>query len=189
METDCRRKRAEFIDSAVKVKEAFSFAHPCEILSAVDKYCTCYYGAPLWEMRSESVKMINSSWRTNVKLTWDLPRNCRNYFLDEIFASHLTPPTVSLPSRFVTFLHSLLDSPSLEVQILCRLSARDIRTNTGSNISHVKSLTGLDPMDYGGQRIKDEVHIALKAEVPPTDQWRLPFLEKLLARRTEAFYT
>ena len=53
----------------------------------------------------------------------------------------------------------------------------------------MKSLTGLDPMNYGGQRIKDELRTALKAEVPPTDQWRLPFLEKLLARRTEAFYS
>ena len=38
MEDDCKQKRAEFIDSAVKVRESFDFAHPSEILNATAKY-------------------------------------------------------------------------------------------------------------------------------------------------------
>ena len=37
---DCREKRAQYIDSSVKVREAFSFAHPYEQILATEKYCT-----------------------------------------------------------------------------------------------------------------------------------------------------
>ena len=188
MNQDCRRKRAEFIDNSVKVKEAFSFAHPCEKISAVQKYCTSYYGAQLWSMRADSVSMVNSSWRTHVKLTWDLPRNCHNYFIDTVLAPNETPPAISLPVRFVNFFQSLQRSPSPEVQILSNLCARDIRTNTGSNLNHIKSLIGLDPGEYGGKRIKEELRRVLAAEVPVTDHWRLSYLQKLLSNRCKAFY-
>ena len=188
MDQDCQRKKAEFIDSSVKIREAFSFAHPCEIIGAVQKYCTSYYGAPLWSMRDESVRMINASWRTNVKMTWDTPRNCHNYFIDTILAQNETPPEISLPVRFVNFFCSLQRSSSPEIQILSNLCARDIRTNTGSNLSFIKSLTGLDIREYGANRIKDELQRVLSPEVPVMDRWRLPYLEKLLANRCEAFY-
>ena len=145
MDQDCCRKRAEFIDNSVKVKETISFAHPCKTISVVQKYSTSYYRAPLWSMRSDSVVMIYASWRTHVKLTWDLPRNCHNYFIGTILAPNETPPSINLSSRYVNLLHSLLNSNSPDVQILSPLCARDIRTNTGSNLDYVKSLTGPDP--------------------------------------------
>ena len=74
------------------------------------------------------------------------------------------------------------------MQILSRLCARDIRTNTGSNLSHIKSLTGLDPMEYGGHKIKDELRTVLRAEVPANEKWRVLYLPKLLANRSMAFY-
>ena len=118
MDQDCRRKRAHFIDGSVKVKESFSFAHPCEVVTAVQKYCTSYHGSSLWRFESDTVEMINSSWQTSIKLAWDFPRNCRNYFIDQILAPNLTPPAIGLLSKFTNFYQSLLQSPSPEVEIL-----------------------------------------------------------------------
>ena len=72
MEDDCLQKRADFIDSAVKVKESFSFAHPKEVLNAVQKYCTSFHGSNLFDLRGSTAQMIYASWQTNVKWTWDL---------------------------------------------------------------------------------------------------------------------
>ena len=47
MRQDCREKRAHFIDTSVKVREAFYFAHPHEQISATEKYCTALYGSNL----------------------------------------------------------------------------------------------------------------------------------------------
>ena len=74
MEQDCRNKRSEFIQQVVKVKEQFQFAHTSEIITATDKYCSSHYGHLLWNLRGEAAGMLYASWRTNVKLVWNLPR-------------------------------------------------------------------------------------------------------------------
>ena len=47
MRQDCKEKRAQFIDSSVKICEAFHFVHPCEKIKAIEKYCTAMYGSNL----------------------------------------------------------------------------------------------------------------------------------------------
>ena len=43
MVQDCKEKRAQFIDSSVKIRECFFFAHPAEQIAAVEKYSTAAY--------------------------------------------------------------------------------------------------------------------------------------------------
>ena len=123
MEMDCSIKRAEFIGEAVKIREQFSFAHPCEILKALEVHCSTFYGSNLWSLRGEAANMMYSTWRTNVKLVWNLPRNTHSNVIDVLLAPGLTPPVVSLMTRQLTFFCSLLASPSVEVQVVSRLEA------------------------------------------------------------------
>ena len=181
-------KRAEFIGNAVKVRENFSFAHPAEIINATEKYCSSHHGSSLWDLRGPAAESLYSSWNTNLKLIWNLPRNCHTYFIESVLAPGILSPRVTLMSRFLSFFHSLLSSPSTEVQVLSRLSAHDLRTTLGSNLAHAQAETGLDPWCYGGQRMKDELFRHNKSEVPPSDEWRLPLLEKLLFERLVTYY-
>ena len=112
-----------------------------ETLSAIDKYATTWYGSNLWDLSSDEVEMIYSAWRTNVKLTWNLPRNCKNFFITYL-AQNLLPPKIAMLTRFHKFFHSLLDSQSPEVQTIVRLSSRDIRTNVGKNLRLNEEETG-----------------------------------------------
>ena len=47
MDHDFKKRRAEFIDSTVKIREMFSFAFPGEVVAAIDKYCCSFYGSSL----------------------------------------------------------------------------------------------------------------------------------------------
>ena len=188
MNADCSQKRAQFIDSSVKVQELFKFAHPSEVVNAVQKYCTSFYGSNLYDLRSETATQLYASWRTSIKLIWDLPRECHGYFLDSTLAKNSIPPQVCLLGRFVKFFHSLLSSPSPEVAVLCRLSARDIRTNIGSNLDSIRKETGLDPWIFGSRRIQEELRQNSVSQVVVKDKWRVPYLDKLLTVRTEHFY-
>ena len=155
MDEDCRKKRAEFIDNAVKVREEFNFAHPSEILNAVQKYSTTFHGSNLYTLHgSTAVDSIYKSWRTNVKLTWDLPRNCHNFFIATTLAPQLVPPEISMLTKWHRFFLSLKNSPSKEVQVISWLAARDIRTSIGSNLDALKRETGLDPHCFGTDRLK-----------------------------------
>ena len=65
MDQDCREKLAEFIDSVVKTREFFDFAHPGEILKATQKYNSSHYGSCLWDLRGQAAEMLYASWRTH----------------------------------------------------------------------------------------------------------------------------
>ena len=94
METDCKMKRAQFISDAVKVRENFHFAHPLDVIEATEKYCSSHYRSNLWFLRGEAATMLYSSWKTNTKLVWDLPRKCRSFFIEPL-APGITPPLIS----------------------------------------------------------------------------------------------
>ena len=88
----------------------------------------------------------------------------------------------------VTFFQSLLESLSKEIQCLSRLSARDLRTNLGSNLNHIEKESGLSPWVFGGKRMRDELMKANANIAPEADRWRLEYLNQLLAQRHLHFY-
>ena len=73
MSQDCREKRAQMIDSSVKIRESFDFAHPAEQILAVSKYCSAVYGSNLWDLGSREAEMLTNAWRTGHKLAWEVP--------------------------------------------------------------------------------------------------------------------
>ena len=149
MKHDCKEKRAQFIDTSVRIRESFSFAHPSEQITATEKYCTAVYGSNLWDLGSPESKMLVNAWRTGHKLAWRVPRSCHTYLVQGVLAPHVPSLRASLLSRFVGFFRGLLTSPSNEVTVLALLGARDIRSSLGSNLALIREMTGLDPWVAG----------------------------------------
>ena len=189
MAQDAKEKRAQFIDSSVKIREGFGFAHPAEQITAVQKYCTAVYGSSLWDLGSpEGDRMVNA-WRTGHKLAWDVPRGCRTYIVQTVLAPHVDSLRANLLAREVGLFRGLLTSPSHEVRVLALLAARDVRSNLGSNLALVRTLTGQDPWTAPRGGLASALEEADRREVPEQDRWRLPYLEKLLTLRLQAFYS
>ena len=187
MSSDCKTKRAQFISEAVKVRENFSFAHPHDIIEATEKYCSNFYGSNLWMLRSEAATMLYSSWNTNIKLAWNVPRKCRSYFIEHLLAPGIVHPRVSLMTRFLKFFHGLLTSESPKIQVLSRLAARDVRTNLGSNLKSALDESGLDPWIFGGNRMNESLMNFNHIQVSKSDEWRIPYLSKLFQQRMIEF--
>ena len=116
-------------------------------------------------------------------MAWHLLKSTKNYFIDSILAPDIAPPIVTLMLRQAKFFHSLLDSPSCEVQVLSRLSARDVRSNLGSNLSHIQRESRLDPWIFGGERLKDQLCDFHHVPVPEADSWRIGYMAKLQCQR------
>ena len=189
MDSDCRRRRGEFIDSSVKIREMFSFAYPCEVITAIEKHCCSFYGSNLYDMRSPAVQSLCAAWRTAIKLSWNVDRASHSYFIPAILAPGLRPLQASLLSRFHNFFLSTLESPSLEVQVMSRLSGRDLRSNFGSNLRLIVEKTGLDPWEVNNKSIKEKLSAAETSHIPTEDKWRVPLLRKYLDKRLEAYYS
>ena len=75
----------------------------------------------------------------------------------------------SLLARFHGFFRSLLASPSYEVATVAILAARDIRSTLGSNLTHLRNKTGLDPSAVRKGQLMAALALATRKEVPALD--------------------
>ena len=123
-------------------------------------------------------------------LIWvPIPRNCHTYLVEEVLAAGVANLEASLLLRFHGFFKGLLASPSHEVAVVALLAARDRRSTFGSNLTHLREMTGLNPWTVGRSQLKTALELALRREVPVQDLWRPQLLQKLLSARSEAHYS
>ena len=108
MSHDCKEKRAQLIDSSVKIREDFGFTHPAEKITVVAKYCSAAYRSNLWNLDSMEALMLTNVWRTGHKLAWNVPQACHTYLVDSVLAPHMTSLRASLLHRLGGFFHGLL---------------------------------------------------------------------------------
>ena len=71
---------------------------------------------------------------------------------------------------------------------MARLVSRDIQTTTGTNIRVVEEASGLSIWDCCQVKLRDALRRKEQVEVQPDEEWRIPYLNKLLAQRQELDY-
>jgi hypothetical protein len=173
--------RANFIENSTEIREMFGFAHPDQVLNAVQTYACHFYGSMLWDLNGDMAGQAFRSWNTCVKLAWRIPRSSHNYFVD-FLASNTPSVRKKLLCQYVTFVQNLQRSKSREVRILGNIVTQDIRSVTGRNIHHIQTVFNLDPRrDHNGLFKLQEVGYV----TPQADEWRLPLLRNLLAQRSD----
>ena len=113
MDLDIKEKTAAFITRSLGVREQFSFAHPMEILKAVKVYCCDHYGTVLWDLGGDLVRKYTNSWKTCIKLAWEVPRATHSYFLGYLSGGMVMARSelIARYSNFYKSLLSILSSP------------------------------------------------------------------------------
>ena len=185
MDKDIRGKKANFIDESTEIRETFSFAGPMEILGAVKLYVGSHYGSMLWDLGGSLVNQYFNAWYVCVKLALQVPRAAHTYFVDHLLSCGHNSVREDLLARYTKFVRSLRSSPSAEVSVMLGVVSKDVRTNTGSNLTLLKQETGC--IELSSKKVK-EVMFERRASVPEADRWRLVYLARLLEKRGEQHY-
>ena len=188
MEHDSLVKRAVFIRNSTEVREAFGFASPVEVLSALKVYCSSFYGCMLWDLGGEGARQVFNSWTTAVKLAWEVPRGTRTYLVQRVLSSGIVSARCDILARYGNFYRSLRKSPSYEVSVMANLAGRDLRSSTGRNLKLLEEYTGINPWVFGSARLKEELLKWEMVETPDQDRWRVDYLFKLLGQRQVSHY-
>ena len=185
MEHDSKIKRADFIDKSVEVRNAFEFASPVEILSALKVYCSSFYGAMLWDLAGEGATQLFNARNTAVKLSWDCPRDTRTYLVQQVLSCGQSTARTDILTRYSKFFKSLRTSTSKEVATMANLASRDIQTTTGKNLRLVEMASGLSAWVTSGDKLKEAIKSMETVQVELVNRWRIPLLDKLLSQRQE----
>ena len=67
MDEDARSKRMSFVTDTTDLREMFFWAHPKQIIFAMQVYCTSFYGSMLYDLYGEEANMIFRCWKTALK--------------------------------------------------------------------------------------------------------------------------
>ena len=86
MEHDAKIRRAIFIQNSTDIREMFHFAHPAQVLQAVNVYASHFYGSMLWNLYGPGANQVLRSWNTCAKLAWGVPRWTHNYFVEHVLS-------------------------------------------------------------------------------------------------------
>ena len=161
------------------IRDIFSFAHPDQILSAINLYCSHCYGSMLWDLSSEMAGQFFRAWSTAVKLAWEVPRSTHTYLVNHLLSVNHASFREQILVRYLNFFRKLRKSKATPVKFLAQIVARDIRSTTGRNLHLIQEEANIDPW-------AKDVEVRLHREpVPNEDMWRLPLLCKLLIQRKE----
>ena len=189
MTYDSKVKRAQYIGKSVEVRDSFGFASPPEVLTALNLYCTSYYGCLAgWDLGSATAGAFFSAQTVGIKLAWGVPRATRTYLVQQCLAPGATSARAEVLARFAGFYTGLRNAPSQEVRTMALLCGRDLRTTTGSNIRVVEEASGLSVWTSTTAQVRRAVRQKETVTVPPGDYWRLPYLRRLLERRLQYHY-
>ena len=112
---DTKIKRARYIDRTTDVIDNFRFAHPKQILRAVEIHCGDYYGSMLFQLFSESAEKYYRCWDRCVKSCWSVPLSTHKVFIKYLLSEDFSSVRVNILSRYVNFFQSLLRHNSPEV--------------------------------------------------------------------------
>ena len=184
MEQDIKVRRACFISRSVEVRDAFAFAHPQQVLRAVQIYCGDAYGSCLWQMDSPAATSFFKAWSSCVRRIYFLPMNTFTFLVEGHLAKNSVPLRNMVLGRYPAFLRRLLYSSSTEVRFMANLAMGNAQTVTSSNLAHLRKLIplALDPLLDSVRIIKEALPVKL---VPEAEMWRLGLLDKLLELRVE----
>ena len=59
---------ARYIDKSIDIRDTFKFAHPNQVIGALEKYCDDHYRLKLWDLYCEYAGKYFRYWNTSIKL-------------------------------------------------------------------------------------------------------------------------
>jgi hypothetical protein len=162
------------------IREQLDFAHPDQVMKAVQVFCSDAYGSMLWQLNSDVAEQFFRSWNTCVKLVHDIPRSTFTYLVEGYFAKSFPTLRNQVLSRYPSFFQKLLTSPSKEIRLLANIVSRDPHSVTAKNIKYIAELTKFSPWDFSSLKIKEALPVKI---IPESETWRLGLLGTLYGMR------
>ena len=154
----------------------FEFAHPAQVLQAINVYASHFYGSMLWNLYGVGAEQVFRSWNTCVKLAWGVPRWSHNYLFEHVLSCGIPSVRQKILGQYLGFFQKLLRSESPEIRLLANVAGHDVGSVTGSNLVKLEEEFGLDPWVSTSYQLGVQYS---SYGVPAEDEWNLPLLVKL----------
>ena len=183
MTKDCSIKRATFISKIHSLSQEFHFASPSTVMKLYNIYACSFHGSSGWDLYSDNVTRLYSSWNVAIRILFNLPRDTHRYIIEPV-SDNLHVKTM-LCSRFVSFFNSLNESPKLCIRLLANVCKSDNRSVLCKNLVKIANDCNSDVSQLTKRCVKENMTFF---PVPDEQSWKIPILKELLDIRAQNLY-
>ena len=168
-------KRARYIERNMELTQEFPIAHP-EVKCKINRvYNSSFPGSVLYNLASDQVGQLTSSWSVSVRKMWELPMQTHRYLIEPLSGDHAHSMLIV---RFVKFLQSMLKSGKRAVHYMLRKVVQNTSSTTGNNVSYIQDLIGqnCDILDVNTNWLKKKLTFH---PMEDSDQWRVILIKEI----------
>ena len=179
---DMKAKESSYIQKTCSINQEFSFAHPVTKI-VLNRVYNCHFsGGQLWDLFGQDAQKFISTYNRSIKAMADLPIATHRYLLEPLTEQrHMF---IQLIRNFISFVNKVKQSPKKILRVLYKVSSRDTRTVTGSNLRNILLLTS--QYDVDGLAMKQVDQLKYR-EMDPLNQWRISLIWDIINIKNRVF--
>ena len=174
MRLDIAKKRGAFIGKTNSLLQEFSNTSSEVFLKLLNCFTTNLYGSNLWNLFGKDCERLYTSYNVAIRNILNIDRRTHRYLIEPL--SNSLHMKTMLASRFVTFHHSLRNSPKFPVRFLAKLCESDLRTVHGKNLDEISRLCDQPVSSLTSRIVKEKLQYRV---VPEDQKWRLEVYSEL----------
>ena len=137
MKKDISVKRAQFISKVHSLNQEFHFSNPSFVMKLYNIYACSFHGSSLWDLYSDNVNKLFTSWNISIRILFDIPRNTHRYLIEPI--SDCFHVKTLLCSRLISFYESLCKSVKPCIRLMTNLCKNNVTTSLGKNLDNISN--------------------------------------------------
>ena len=133
----------------------------------------------LWDLFSNDVITLESTFNLSMKIMWNVPRETHRYFIE--YLSNQKHLRFILIKRFLRFIQQIEKSSKSAIKSLLSICKYDCRSTTGKNLRQLMIMSDKYTIDSIEESDFDSMEYC---PVPEGDTWRIGILDELLDSRS-----
>ena len=169
MGRDLLEKRAQYVVKNNELMQEFHYAHPSTKTMLNNVFNTHFYGAPLWDLFSDSFGRLEKTWNISQRLLLSLPRETHKFLIEPL--SKRQHIVFSLRKRFLKFVKCVAESQKSVLRNVLNSVKRDCQSVTGRNLRTIMIST-----EKNFKATCDPPY----CEIPPGESWRVSLIQEIL---------
>ena len=172
---DMTERRREFIGKLHSLQQELGSQDPTVMMKLIQTYLLHLYGCQLWDIYSEDIIVLWSTWHRTIKATFNLPIATHRYLLNDIVnVDHVKKRIIK---RFVRFSMMVAASNDPNIKLLHQCQKSDWRSVYGRNTMNICREAGVNCM---AEVDVDSIEVN---PLPIGEEWRVGLLGDLLRER------
>ena len=164
----------------IAINQEFYFSHPETKFHINQIYNSHFTGSPLWDLFSDKVGKLETSYNKSIKIMYDLPIDTHRNLIEPI--SGTTHVKIVLQKRLLSFISQIQKSKKQLPKQMFSLIKEDVRSTTGKSLRGILLQTN---KVHVYQLHREDHHLLQYHPLQDEDKWKVNIISEIIKTRSD----